>query len=172
MIRWSRAGRLRAGRRTLLLIRERHGESAVPATGAALWEPAMAQPPRGFLQLHPLLVEMPNEALAIGGECVFAGDHIGAVASDPPPVHAKGGIWGCETMARNNPGSLPGNIHSEIPSCFDTNSLMVDQSKGKKRAWPPTVALASGQFQQKLGECLYAGQCGWQLGQPVQLPVL
>lgn len=126
----------------------------------------------GFLQLHPLLVEMPNEALAIGGECVFAGDHIGAVASDPPPVHAKGGIWGCETMARNNPGSLPGNIHSEIPSCFDTNSLMVDQSKGKKRAWPPTVALASGQFQQKLGECLYAGQCGWQLGQLVQLPVL
>jgi len=42
---WSRAGRLRAGRRTLLLIRERRGESAVPATGAALWEPAMAQPP-------------------------------------------------------------------------------------------------------------------------------
>lgn len=44
--------------------------------------------------------------------------------------------------------------------------------KGKKRAWPPTVALAWGQFQQKLGECLYPGQRGWQLGQLVQLPVL
>lgn len=68
-----------------------------------------------------------------------------------------GGIQGCQTMAPNDPNSLPRNIHSENPSCFDTSSLMLDQSKGKNRAWSPTVALASGRFHQKLGECLHPG---------------
>lgn len=60
-------------------------------------------------------------------------------------------------MAPNDPSSLPRNIHSENPSCFDTSSLMLDQSKGKNRAWSPTVALASGRFHQKLSECLHPG---------------
>lgn len=105
--------------------------------GAAPWaeaNPDDLMPCLSLLQLLPLVVEVPNEAPTIGGEGVFAGDHIRAVASDPPPVHAKGGIWGCETAAPNNPSSLPGNIHSEIPSCFDTNSLMVDQRQEKSLA--------------------------------------
>lgn len=70
------------------------GRSTVPATGVALWQAVMAQPwgCSSGRELLPLLVEVPNEAPAIGGEGVFAEDHIRAVASDPPPVHAKGGI--------------------------------------------------------------------------------
>lgn len=94
---------------------ERRGELAVPAPAAARWErrwlslrgaaprpepnPSDLIPGLRFLQLRPLVVEMLNEAPARGGEGVFAGDRIRVAASDPPPVHAKGGIWGCETMA-------------------------------------------------------------------------
>lgn len=78
---------------------------------------------------------------------------------------------GCQTMAHNNP-TLPRDVHSENPSCSDTNSLRADQSAGKNRAWPPTAAaVASGQFQQRLG-CLHPMQRGRQRGQPLQLPVL
>lgn len=91
-----------------------------------------------------------------------------ALRSSP---RAPGEVRGCQTMAHNNPTSLPRDVRSENPSCFDTNSLRADQSGGKNRAWPPTAAaVASGQFQQRLG-CLHPGQRGRQRGQPLQLPI-